>query len=122
MPEVISNTIMSYYAIVFVIVGILGSLLFNIDGDIFNEEEILKNKSDFIKCVFMYQLRVWISLNDEINIIGMVILEILTTLSVWFLNIGIFLILLFCLLLKGACYGFWLIFRKKNNNKENYKK
>lgn len=113
---------MSYYAIVFVIVGILGSLLFNIDGDIFNEEEILKNKSDFIKCVFMYQLRVWISLNDEINIIGMVILEILTTLSVWFLNIGIFLILLFCLLLKGACYGFWLIFRKKNNNKENYKK
>lgn len=113
---------MSYYAIVFVVVGILGSLLFNIDGDIFNEEEILKNKSDFIKCVFMYQLRVWISLNDEINIIGMAILEILTTLSVWFLNIGIFFILLFCLLIKGVCYGFWLIFTKKSNDEENYKK
>lgn len=118
MAEAILNIIMPYYAIV----GILGILFFDIDRDIFNEKEVLKTKSDFIKCVFMYQLKVWISLNDKINIIGMAILEILTTLSVWFLNIGIFFILLFCLLIKAACYGFWLIFRKRNDDEKNYKK
>jgi len=58
----------------------------------------------------MYQLQVKAFLEDEINIVGMVILEILTTLSVWFLNIAVFFILLFYLPIKGICYGFWLIF------------
>lgn len=120
--ETIVNILTVYYTLVFTIVGVCGSLAIAFLEEVYDSDCCLSNKEDFIHCIFMYQFAIKYLLEDEINIVGMAILEILTTLSVWFLNIGIFLILLFCLLIKGICYGFWLIFRKKSVNEEDYKK
>lgn len=120
--EVIVNILAIYYMFVFVFVGVFGSLAITLSEEVYDMECCISNKTDFIHCIFMYQFAIKYLLEDEINAVGIVILEIVTTLSAWFLNIGIFFILLFCLLIKGICFGFWLIFRKKNDDEENYKK
>lgn len=111
-----------YYLMIFIFVGWMGSIAILSMEEVLDSDEILSNPKDFFHCVFMYQLQMKAFIEDYINVAGIVIVEILTTLSVWFLNIGIFFIILLCLLVKGFCYGFWLIFRKKNNDEENYKK
>lgn len=120
--EIFFGILVSYYLVVFVSVGWIGSIVILSMEEVLDSDEILSNPKDFFRCVFMYQLQTKVFLEDYINVVGIVIVEILATLSVWFLNIGIFFIFLFCLLLKGICYGFWMIFRKRNNDEENYKK
>lgn len=112
--DVIVGIIAFYYMFVFVFAGVAGSFAITLSEEVYDMDNCLNNKTDFIHCIFMYQFAIKYLLEDQINTVGIVILELLTTLSVWFLNIGIFFILLFCLLLKGICYGFWLIFRKRN--------
>lgn len=112
--EAIVNILVAYYMFVFALAGVLGSLVITFSGEVYDMDNCLSNKTDFIHCIFMYQIAIKYLFEDQINTVGIVILEVLTTLSVWVLNIGIFFILLFCLLLKGICYGFWLIFRKRN--------
>lgn len=111
-----------YYLMVFIFVGWMGSIVILSMEEVLDSDEILSNPKDFVRCIFMYQLQIKVFLEDYINVVGLIIVEVFTTLSVWFLNIGIFLILLFCLLIKGICYGFWLIFRNRSDNEENYKK
>lgn len=120
--EIFFRILVSYYLVVFVFVGWIGSIVILSMEEVLDSDEILSNPKDFFRCVFMYQLQMKVFLEDYINAVGIVIVEILTTLSVWFLNVGVFLLLLFCLLIKGVCYGFWLIFRKRNNDEKNYKK
>lgn len=114
MLEVIIYILTIYYTLVLVLVGVCGSLAITLLEEVYDIDNCLNNKTDFIHCIFMYQFAIKYLLEDRINTVGIVILEALITLSVWFLNIGIFFILLFCLLLKGICYGFCLIFRKRN--------
>lgn len=104
--EVIVNILAFYYTFVFVFVGVIGSFAITLSGEVYDIDCCLGNKTDFIHCIFMYQFAIKYLLEDGINAVGIVTLEILTTLSVWFLNIGIFFIILFCLLIKGICYGF----------------
>lgn len=120
--EIFFGILVFYYLIVFIFVGWMGSIAILSTGEVLDSDEILSNLKDFFRCIFMYQLQMKVLLDDYISTAGIVIVEILTTLSVWFLNIRIFFILLLCLLVKGICYGFWLIFRKKNVDEENYKK
>lgn len=117
--EIFFGILVFYYLVAFVFVGWIGSIVILSMEEVLDSDEILSNPKDFFHCVFMYQLQMKVFLEDYINVAGIVIVEILTTLSVWFLNIGIFFMLLFCLLLKGICYGFWLIFRKRNDDEEN---
>lgn len=105
--------IIIYYAVIFVAVGIIGTLIIALTDEIFRLDDVLLNKKDFVKCIFMYQVAIKMLLEYDINTAGILILEILTTLSVWFLNIIVFAILVVCLILKGIGYGFWPIFRKK---------
>ena len=103
----------AYYTFVFIIVGFIGSFTLSISGEVYNIDEVLTSKQQFIKCIFMYQVAIWESLSEDINIIGMMILEILTTLSVWFLNVLVFLILIVLLILKCVCFSFYMIFEKR---------
>ena len=107
------NLICAYYTFVFIIVGFIGSSILSISETVYNLDEVLTSKQQFIRCIFMYQVAIWELLSEDINIIGMMILEILTTLSVWFLNILVFLILVILLLLKGICFLFYILFKKR---------
>lgn len=107
------NLIGAYYTFVFIIVGFIGSFALSISEEVYNIDEVLTSKRQFIRCIFMYQVAIWELLSEDINIIGMLILEILTTLSVWFLNILVFLILIVLLILKGVCFSFYMIFKKR---------
>lgn len=120
--ETIVNILDVYYIFIFVFVGVFVSLAITLSEEVYDIDCCLSSKEDFIHCIFMYQYAIKYLLEDEINILGVAILEILTTLSVWFLNVVVFIILLFCLLIKGICYGFWWIFGKRNGDEENYKK
>ena len=110
------NILMPYYFFIFVAVGVLGSLVINLDGTIYEVDDILIDKHDFIKCVFMYQVASYQFLREEINFCGIVILEILITASVWFLNIMVFSILIIILILKAICHMFYIVFRKRNKD------
>ena len=97
-------------------VGVWGSLIIYLDESVFDDNNILSNKHEFIKCVFMYQVALYQFLREEINVCGIVILEILITASVWFLNIMVFGILIIILILKVICHMFYIVFRKRNKD------
>lgn len=111
----ILDIIFAYYFFIFVIVGLLGSLFISMEGNVYDDNRILSDLSEFIKCVFMYQVDAYKELNKEINIIGIVILEILITISVWFLNVMIFLCLIIVLILKMICNLFLTVFKIKKH-------
>lgn len=106
-----------YYTFALVFIGVLASLAISISGEVYEMDECLKNRKDFINCIFMYQVAVKMLLESYgINIAGIIILEIITTLSVWFLNVFIFIILCVLLILKLICYLFWICFRKRGES------
>lgn len=109
-----------YYTFILVFVGALGSLAISLSCEVYEMEDCLKNKKDFIHCIFMYQYAFAILLDMYgINKIGVFIAEILTTFSVWFLNVIVFAILCFLFALKMICYLFWILFRKRDERNEN---
>lgn len=103
----------TYYCFILVAVGIIGSLVISISDEIYEMDMVLTDKNEFFRCIFMYQFTVYELLKDEINEAGIIILEVLVTLSVWFLNVLVFLIVVFCLIVKLICRLFWIIFKKK---------
>lgn len=114
--EIFLAILMIYYCFIFVMVGFPGTLAIGLCEEVFDFEECLSNRRDFFRCIFMYQYAVAILLDMyEINKVGIFIAEVLTTFSVWFLNIIVFIILVFLVILKGICYLFWLIFRKRDD-------
>lgn len=103
------NFLMLYYIMVLVFVGIGGSLAIIEYRDIMPPS----GKVNYLKLIFMYQYTVYRLSKDNINIIGIILLEILTTFSVWFLNI--FIIILICVYYIGLfiCRAFYFVFRKR---------
>lgn len=110
--EAIINGIFFYYFFIFVFIGYVGTFAISISDLVFEIESVLKSKSDFIRCVFMYQFAVYELLSDCINTKGIIILEIITTLSVWFLNIIVFLLLVTLSILKNICILFYKLFNR----------
>jgi hypothetical protein len=90
---------------VFVFVGIGVSLVAVSDLDILS-----KNK---FKQIFMYQYIVYKLASEHLNLAGVIILEILTTLSVWFLNIMIFIIICLWYIFSAIWNAFYFIFKKR---------
>lgn len=113
--EAMISGIIFYYFFVFVFIGYVGSFAISISDLVFEIDSVLKSKSDFIRCVFMYQFAIYELFSDCINTKGIVILEIITTLSVWFLNIIVFLLLVTLLILKKICILFYKLFNKEND-------
>lgn len=106
------DIIMPYYYFVAVAVGVIGSLCIVCSDEIFKTDLVLTDKNEFVRCIFMYQFTVYMLVEDEINMAGIIILEVLTTLSVWFLNILILVIIVFLWIVKAICHLCWIIFRK----------
>ena len=103
------NVLMIYYVFVMVFVGIGGTLKIIADTDIVPDN----GKVNLLKFIFMYQYIVYELAEDSISIAGIILLEILTTFSVWFLNIT--LLIVFCLVHVGffICKAFYFVFRKR---------
>lgn len=94
-----------YYAFIFIFVGVLGSIVMI---DFYDEIH-----GSIIKTVFMYQYAVYELTKDKLNEFGILILETITTLSVWFLNVIIFIIICLYHILRLICKLFYLIFKKR---------
>lgn len=100
------EALLVYYIFVFVFAGVIGSLVLVNEFDLPEE--------GFLKTVFMYQYAVYMCAKDEINIAGIIILEILTTFSVWFLNIIIVIIYSLIYALMLVCNMFYFIFKRRD--------
>ena len=94
-----------YYLFVFIFIGIGGSLSLISDFD-----ELFKNK---LKLIFMYQYALYKITEDKLNIAGIIILEILLTLSAWFLNLLVFVILCIWYILSAIWDLFYFVFKKR---------
>lgn len=103
----------SIYAIICFLTFITGFGI-SISDDIFCFEEVLKNKNEFIKCVFMWQFGIYYLLEETINILGIIILEIVLTMLVIPFNLLVLIICITLLILKCICMLFYFTFRKKN--------
>lgn len=112
---------MEFFVIIYVIsflVCVVSTIAICISDEVFDFEMALKNKRDFIRCVFMWQFAVYEYLNDELNTAGILILEIITTALIFPENIMALASLLICLLFKGIAVAFYKIFRKRDKESE----
>ena len=103
------NFIMFYYIIVLVLVGIAGTLSIMDDRDIIP----YSGKVNYLRLIFMYQYTVYKLAKDHISIVGIILLELLTTFSVWFLNMTV--LIGICIYYIGLfiCRVFYFVFRKR---------
>lgn len=100
------DILLIYYSFVLVLVGVIGSLTILADFDILEE--------NLLKIIFMYQYVVYELSKENLNIFGIIILEIITTFSVWFLNILIVVAICVYYVLWTVCKLFYFIFRKRH--------
>ena len=98
------NFLLFYYLMVLIFVGIGGTLAI-IDPVIYSR--------NIFRTIFMYQYAVYELAKDKLNMVGMIILELLTTFSVWFLNIFIAGLLCLWMILSLVCKGFYFVFKKR---------
>ena len=94
-----------YYVLIIVFVGICGSLLLLDEGLLYE-----RNK---LKIIFMYQYAVYQLAKDHLNTAGILILEAITTLSVWFLNILILVFMFLWYILSAIWNLFYFCFKKR---------
>lgn len=98
-----------YYLMVFIFVGIGGTITLMCDNYIIP----YSGKVNFLKLIFMYQYAVYKFAKDDISIVGIILLELLTTLSVWFLNVLVLIVLCMYYIGLFICKVFYFIFRKR---------
>ena len=98
------NILGLYYLFVCVFVGIGCSLL------LIDEHALRGNK---LKLIFIYQYTVYELSKDHLNVAGILILETITTLSVWFLNILIIVFMCLWYILSGMWASFYFCFKKR---------
>ena len=94
-----------YYLLVFLLVGIAGSITAMDNFDVMSGNKL--------KLIFMYQYMVYKLANENLNIVGIIILEIFTTFSVWFLNVIIFVVICLYYVLLVICKVFYFVFKKR---------
>ena len=94
-----------YYLFVIVFVGIGCSLILLDEGLLYE-----RNK---LKIIFMYQYAVYQLAKDKLSAAGILILEIITTLSVWFLNILVIVFMCLWYILSTIWNLFYFCFKKR---------
>lgn len=99
------NILGIYYLLVFLLVGIAGSITAMDNFDVMSGNKL--------KLIFMYQYMVYELAKGNLNIAGIIILEIFTTFSVWFLNVIIFVVICLYYVLLAICKVFYFIFKKR---------
>lgn len=99
------DIILAYYLFIFLFVGVLGSIVIALEWDnLFEHKFVL---------IFIYQYAIYALTHDKLNIVGIIILEILVTVSVWFLNVIIFICVCFYYIVWAICRLFYLFFKKR---------
>ena len=104
------------YIAIAIIYGIITGFAITLSDEVFDLEKALKSKSDFIRCIFMWQFAAYILLDELINKAGIIIVEVIITFVVLPMSIMIFAILVICLIIKGICILFYKIFRKREGD------
>lgn len=99
------NILGIYYLLVFLLVGIAGSITAMEEFDVMSGNKL--------KLVFMYQYMVYELAKENLNIAGIIILEIFTTFSVWFLNVIIFIIICLYYIFLAVWKLFYFVFKKR---------
>jgi hypothetical protein len=94
-----------YYLFVLIFIGIGGSLHLLDNGLLYE-----KNK---LKLIFMYQYAVYQLASEHLNAAGILILETITTFSVWFLNILILVVMCLWYILSAIWDLFYFCFKKR---------
>lgn len=100
-----ASVLLLYYLFVFIFVGIGVSLTAVSDFDILSQSRV--------KQIFMYQYIVYKLASEHLNLVGVIILEILTTFSVWFLNIIIFIFICLWNIFSVIWDLFYFCFKKR---------
>lgn len=103
------DLLMFYYLMVLIFVGIGGTLAITSDTYVISDD----CKVNLLKFIFMYQYAVYKLTEDDFNIAGIILLELLTTLSVWFLNIAIVILICAYYVVMFICKLFYFVFRKR---------
>lgn len=93
------------YACVALWVGIVGTAFIMSECDVMS--------GSIFKLIFMYQCAIYESTKDDLNIAGIIILEILTTMFVWFWNVIIFLLACIAYIFDAISDLFYFLFEKR---------
>jgi hypothetical protein len=72
-------------------------------------DNALRTKKDFFKVCFLHQTVLW-QQDEYINRVGIVVLEVLMTPFVLWINFMVFIVLCFCLIAKLIAYAFMKLF------------
>lgn len=99
-----------YLVLSFIFAGCIGGLALSCEN-VYEMDDCLCSAKEFFYCVFQWQAFVLRS-KEYVNKAGVIILEILTTLSVWHLNIIAFLILCALEVVRLVVILFIKIFKK----------
>lgn len=104
------------YIVIEMLILSIGSLAMALSGDFFNLDYVLTKKEDFFGAVFAAQKYVnRVCDFFEINILGKIILHIITSPFLLPFPVVWFLILSIIWILKQICRLFIFVFRKRNN-------
>lgn len=95
------------------IVGFVVCLMICLLDGVYNTDYVLNDKFEFLKCVFQLQVVTYQS-KEYVNDLGVIILELLTTLLCWPLNVSVLVILLTLMVIKIFVWLFLKIFAKKD--------
>lgn len=80
-----------------------------------------KGLKDILRITFCFQIAEYISLKHKMNTIGIIILEIITTICAFGLNVAFFLLVIGYLILSILWKAFYFIFKKKVEVWKGYK-
>lgn len=97
--------ILAIYLCISLFVGIVGFIFIIKECDIIS--------GNIFKLIFMYQYAVYEWTKDDLNIVGIIILEILTTMFAWFFNVIIFFMVCTSYIFDAIYDLFYFLFAKR---------
>ena len=113
-----NNLIMFYMVyLVFstIFAGIAGGLMLAL-LEFYDMGSCLHSVKEFFRCVFQWQVFV-LNSSEYVNRTGVIVLEVLTTLSVWHLNLLVLFVLLVLEIIRVMVILFVKIFKKKGRKR-----
>lgn len=112
------NLLSIYFAVelfVFVFVGVAGSLAIALSDSVYDMDEVLTKKEEFLSFAFQWQVAIY-QLNNYIKPTGIWILIFLASIFVFPLNVLALEILCICELIRGIVWVFMKVFGKQTDS------
>ena len=83
-----------------------------IDAFIIDFDEVLSDKNEMLKAIFMFQYAIYVLTKDCLKTSGIVILIVLATVYLGWMNVVIAIFLLVCFVFRFIGIGFYKLFKK----------